>query len=168
MPVISMKALKDLYPVLIRDIPIEHVIRGTQLLDQGAYFRYFKGYRIQKVNRTRILELLEKEVFERGSEKLAELFVALWNRANDDLYHEMLVHVKKINEDVEAIKSIDDETAGKICMTMQDAYDKDRIFICVVLNQVKFSAAFVKSFFGRDLPERPVEEEAAAEPEKTE
>ena len=101
------------------------------------------------------MELVEREIYEKGSEKLAELMIALWNRANGALYHEMLHHVKKINEDVEAIESIEDEEAEKISEMMLEEYDKERLFICVVLNQVKFSPEFVLENFGHPLPDRP-------------
>jgi hypothetical protein len=163
MPVIAIRSIQDMLPIFIKDIPLEHVVRGTQLLDQAAFFRYFKGYRLQKLPRKRLQDLVEREIVEKGNEKLAELFLALWNRANDDLYHEMLVLVKRINEDVESIKRIEDDTAKTIVDTMKDAYPLEKIFICVVANQVRFSPEFVKATFGRELPERPEEPEATPE-----
>lgn len=172
MPLHSMRGIQPHLQLFVRDIPMEHIVRGTQMLDQPVYYRYFKGYRIQKLGRKKILELIEREVLEKENEKLAELFVALWNRANGALYHEMLHHVKKINEDVEAIELIEADDAAKICEMMLEEYDKDRLFICVVINQVKFSPAFVLETFGQPLPDRPdpepdadVEPDADAEPE---
>jgi len=160
MAVISIKGIVEQLDILIKDIPMDHIVKGVQAIDRPAYFRYFKGYRIQKLGRKRIREIVEREILDKDNEKLAELFMALWNRANDNLYHEMLHHVKQINEDVEAIKHIEDEDAEKIVERMLEEYDQERIFICVVLNQVRFSPAFVLKTFGYPLPERPEEEEA--------
>ena len=165
MPLHSMRGIQPHLQLFVRDIPMEHIVRGTQMLDQPVYYRYFKGYRIQKLGRKKILELIEREVLEKENEKLAELFVALWNRANGALYHEMLHHVKKINEDVEAIEAIEDEDAAKIAEMMLEEYDKERLFICVVINQVKFSSEFVEKTFGSPLPVRP-EPEPEPEPEE--
>jgi len=159
MPINSMRGIQQHLQLFVRDIPMEHIVRGTQMLDQAVYFRYFKGYRIQKLGRKKIIELVEREVYEKENEKLAELFVALWNRANGALYHEMLHHVKKINEDVEAIERIEDEDAARISEMMLEEYDKDQLFICVVINQVKFGSEFVEKTFGYPLPERPEPED---------
>jgi hypothetical protein len=155
MPLHSMRGIQPHLQLFVRDIPMDHIVRGVQMLDQPVYYRYFKGYRIQKLGRKKIIELIDREVLERENEKLAELFVALWNRANGALYHEMLHHVKKINEDVEAIERIEDEDAEKISAMMLEEYDKERLFICVVINQVRFSSEFVEKTFGSPLPVRP-------------
>jgi hypothetical protein len=162
MPLYSMRGIQPHLELFVRDIPMEHIVRGTKMLDQPVYYRYFKGYRIQKLGRKKIVELVEREIYEKGSEKLAELMIALWNRANGALYHEMLHHVKKINEDVEAIESIEDEEAEKISEMMLEEYDKERLFICVVINQVRFTPAFIEKTFGLAPPDRP-EPEAEAE-----
>ena len=155
MPLFSLRGVQPHLELLVHDIPMEHIVRGTQMLDKPVYYRYFKGYRVQKLGRKKIIELIEREVYEKENEKLAELFMALWNRANGSLYHEMLLHVKKINEDVEAIERIEDEDATRITEMMAEEYDKERLFICVVLNQVKFSPEFVLDTFGHPLPDRP-------------
>ena len=155
MPLNSMRGIQPHLELFVRDIPMDHIVRGTQMLDPPAYFRYFKGYRIQKLGRKKIVELVEREVYEKENEKLAELFIALWNRANNALYHEMLHHVKKINEDVEAIERIEDEDATRIVEMMLEEYDKERLYICVVINQVRFTPEFVLATFGLGLPDRP-------------
>ena len=158
MPLHSLRGVQPHLQLFVNDIPIEHIVRGTQMLDKPVYYRYFKGYRLQKLGKKKIIELIEREVYEKENEKLAELFMALWNRANGSLYHEMLLHVKKINEDVEAIERIEDEDATRITEMMSEEYDKERLFICVVLNQVKFTPEFVLETFGHPLPDRPEEE----------
>ena len=163
MPLHSMRGIQPHLEIFVRDIPMDHIVRGTQMLDPPAYFRYFKGYRIQKLGRKKIVELVEREVYEKENEKLAERFIALWNRANNALYHEMLHHVKKINEDVEAIERIEDEDATRIVEMMLEEYDKERLYICVVINQVRFTPEFVLATFGLALPERPEGEAEAGE-----
>ncbi|MFH1529337.1 MAG: hypothetical protein ABIK09_01240 [Pseudomonadota bacterium] len=158
MPLHSMRGIQPHLQLFLRDIPMDHIVRGTQMLDQPVYYRYFKGYRIQKLGLKKIVELVEREIIEKENEKLAELFVALWNRANGALYHEMLLHVKKINEDVEAIERIEDEDAARISEIMLEEYDKERLFICVVINQVRFAPQFVLETFGYPLPVRPAAE----------
>jgi len=167
MPIASIRGIRHCLDLFVHDIPLEHVVRGTQMLDQAVFYRYFKGYRVQKLGRKRIVELLEREVLEKGNEKVAELFMALWNRANDALYHEMLHHVKKINEDVEAIERIEDEDARRITAMMLEEYDRERLFICVVVNQVRFPPEFVLETFGHPLPERPKPEAPATTPDPT-
>ena len=164
MPLNSMRGIEPHLQLFVRDIPMEHIVRGTKMLDQPVYFRYFKGYRIQKLGRKKIVELVEREIYEKDNEKLAELMIALWNRANGALYHEMLHHVKKINEDVEAIEVIEDEDAEKISEMMLEEYDKERLFICVVINQVRFTPEFVEKTFGLAPPDRP-DPEPKPEPE---
>ncbi len=158
MPILSVRALEPIMELFIKDIAIDHIVRGIQLIDRAAFYRYFKGYRIQKLGKKRIIEMLDKEVLKGDKDAIAELMVTLWNQSNNSLFKEMLYHVKKIDENVEEIVAIEDDVAADIVKKMSDAWEMDRIFICVVINQVKFSPSFVKETFNRELPERPEEE----------
>jgi hypothetical protein len=163
------KALpKDEVDLLLRDIPIDHVVKGVQVLSRPLFIRYFKGYRIQVAGKKRVGELLEAEVRGKGNEELTQLLYTLWNRANGRLYHAVYNLVRTVNEEVEKIESIDDEKARAFLDELLKEFDPARLFLCILLNEVKFSKAVVEEKLGRKIalevwPPKP-EAEAAVPP----
>ena len=120
---------------------------ATQLakVDRRIYFRYFKGYRPDKVSRKRVLDVVRKEVVQGTAEGFAELLVVAWNGSLWELYDAMRKNVAKINPDVEAIERIEDDQAEDILADLwkQDFATED-IFLCVLLNDVRFTPGFRK------------------------
>jgi hypothetical protein len=125
--------------------PLKLVVE-TQRVDRAAFFRNFKGQRIEKLTRPRMIKILETEIFKRKSSMMAHLFMVLWNDAMRDLYIAIRDHVRTINEDVEAIEVIDDDKAQEFLDDLLSRdFELEDIFICVRLNEVRFTEDFVQS-----------------------
>jgi len=160
---------------LLKDIPIEHVVKGVQVISRALYVRYFKGYRLQVAGKKRVRSLIDREIREKESEELAQLFITLWNRANGRLYHAMYNQVRTVNEEVDKIELIEDEDASRFLDELLQSYDEDRLYLCILINEVKFSKQVVKEKLGKEIPFEewpppadPGEEEEEEEEEENE
>lgn len=170
----TIRALGDDASKLLKDIPIDYIVKGVQVLSRPLFIRYFKGYRIQVAGK-RLKEMIDREVLDRENEELAQLFMTLWNRANGRLYHAMYNLVRTIDEEVDKIESIDDDKAREFIDGLLEDFDAPRIFMCTLLNEVRFSKEVIKEKLEREVPvdewppkpEPDAEEAAEPEPENT-
>jgi hypothetical protein len=147
-----VKSLGKELDALLRDIPIEHIVKGVQVYNRALFVRYFKGYRLQIAGKKRVRALVDREIKEKGSEELAQLLMTLWNRANGRLYHAVYSHVRTVNEEVDKIERIDDEVAGEFLGTLLEEFDADRLYLCILFNEVKVSREIVKEKLGKEIP----------------
>jgi hypothetical protein len=165
-----VKSLGSELDVLLRDIPIDHIVKGVQVFSRALFVRYFKGYRLQVAGKKRVRSLVDNEIREKGNEELAQLFMTLWNRANGRLYHAIYNKVREVNEEVDKIERIDDEVAGRFLGELLEEFDADRLYLCILFNEVKVSREIVKEKLDKEIPfaEWPPapepEEEEAEEP----
>lgn len=148
----TIKAVKEDIDKIARDIPMWHIVRGVQILDKGIYTRYFRGQRIEVKGRSRIKEMIDNEIFKKDSEPIAQLVMTLWTRSNGQLYHGMYDLVSSVNEKVDEIELIDDTVASEFCDRLLEYFDKDRIYWCILFNEVKFSKAVIEAKLGRTVP----------------
>ena len=168
-----VKSLGTELDVMLRDIPIEHIVKGVQVYNRALFIRYFKGYRLQVAGRKRVRALVDKEIREKGSEELGQLLMTLWNRANGRLCHAMYNHVRNVDEEVDKIERIEDEAAGAILDELLQEYDADRLYLCILFNEVKVSREIVKAKLDKEIPfeewpPQPQPEEDDEEPEQGE
>ncbi len=136
--------LQDLFPAILKVIPIGLLIDTVRRLDPPTYFRYFKGFRPQSLGRNRVTNALFKEVFERKNAAVADLINLLWNQSNRKLYKAMHELVKQINENVEEIESIEDQRANEMIDTLLKDFSRQDIYLCVRMNEVKFSEEVIQ------------------------
>lgn len=148
----TLKALKGDVDRIVKDIPMWHIVRGVQILNKGVYVRYFQGQRLEVKGRARIKEMIETEIFKKDSEPVSQLIMTLWTRSSGLLYHTMYQLVKGINEEVDKIEKIEDDKANEFFDVLLKDFDKDRIFWCIVFNEVKFSKAVIEARLGRAVP----------------
>ena len=137
---------------MLKDIPIDHIVKGVQLYSRALYVRYFKGYRLQVVGKKRVRALIDREVKEKENEEVGQLLMTLWNRANGRLYHGMYNKVRAVNEEVDKIEAVDDADAGKFLDELLEDFDADRLYLCILFNEVKFSREIVKEKLGKEIP----------------
>ena len=128
--------LKDLKPSRI----ISEVAKG----DRPGYFRNFKGYRVERFGRPKLLILARKEMFQRKNEFWAQLFIVLWNEAHRELYVGFRDRVATINEEVEEVERIEDDTAETWISEMLEDWVLEDILVCVHLNEVRLTDAFIR------------------------
>jgi len=147
-----IKALGNDVDKMLADIPLDHVIKGLQVNNRPLYVKYFKGSRLDKSGRRRVRDLIDQEIGQKGNEELAQLFQTLWNRANGRLYHAMYSKVRSINPEVDKIVRIEDERALKFMDDLLLEFDADRIYLCVMLDEVRFSKEAVKEKLGKEIP----------------
>jgi len=122
------------------------VIAETQRGDRAAFFRNFKGQRLEKFTRKKVSSILHKEIFDRKNLFMAHLYMVMWNEQNRNLYGAMRGHVETISEDVETIEKIEDDKAQAFVSDMlENGYEKEDIYICVRINDVRFSESFIQA-----------------------
>lgn len=137
-----------LFARLCRRIPMRTFLPELERLDRAVFYRYFKGYRPQKIDAALIERVLRKEIFTQKNGLLAQLVIYNWDEAEWRLYGALQKHVKAINEDVEAIEAISDDQANPIMDALEAEFDKRDVFIATVINGVRVSPDYVKSRFG--------------------
>lgn len=148
----TLKAVKADVDRMVKDIPMWHIVRGVQILNKGVYVRYFQGQRLEVKGRARIKEMVDTEIFKKDSEPVSQLIMTLWTRSNGALYHTLYNLVKSINEEVDKIEKIEDDKASEFLDTLLKDFDKDRIFLCILFNEVKFSREIIEAKLGRPVP----------------
>jgi hypothetical protein len=146
MPIESLRSCEDQFDVILRHVNPRRLVFEIERADKGFHFRYFKGYRPEKIGRGRLKKIAQKEIFSGdGHELFANLIIVHWNEASQRLYQEMLAHVQAINEDVEAIEHIEDADAHTIIDDLIQRHDMADVYVCVRLNGVRFDEAVVQS-----------------------
>ncbi len=148
--------LKDHFDHVVKSLDMAILLEHVRRLEPAAFARHFKGFRPQMLGRTRIIEALRFEVFERRNASIADILTLLWNQENRDLYHAMLEHVKTIQEDVESIERIEDAKANEFIDELLTRFGGEDILICVRLNDVRFSTEVIATRLeGRTNPSEP-------------
>ena len=145
------KALGTEADKLVKDIPVDHIIRGVQVYSRALYIRYFKGYRTQTATK-RVRLMVDREILEKGNEELAQLLSTLWNRAKGRLYHSTYNLIRSVNENVEEIDLIEDEQAAGFLDELLEEFHPAEIFLCIVFNEVRFSKAVIEEKLKRTMP----------------
>ena len=150
-----IEAFAQLGPIferVVRALRPVRIIMEVQRIDRAAFFRNFKGHRIEKFGRPRMVEILRKEILQRRNERLAHLVIILWNDEMRDLYIAMRDHVRTIDENVEAIERIEDDDARRfVDDLLARQFALEDIYACVRLNGVRFSEAFIRDALMRPL-----------------
>ena len=140
----AFKQLKDHFEEIVDSISINTIIETVRRLSPSTYMKYFKGYRPQSLGRSRVTQALKKEIFENENAAVADLVNLLWNQSNRNIYKAMHDHVRKINENVEEIERIEDDTANEIIDDLLTKFSRKEILFCVRLNEVKFSEEVIQ------------------------
>ncbi len=127
-----------------RSLRPRNVIAEFQRSDRAAFFRNFKGQRMEKFNRKKIAEILHKEIFVRENPFAAHLLMVLWNEFNREVYAAMRALVETIQENVEDIELIEDDKANEFVKSLlADGHSREDIFVCVCINDVRFSSEWI-------------------------
>jgi hypothetical protein len=146
MPIESLRSCEQQFDTILKHAQVRRLVAEIQAADKGFHYRYFKGYRPEKIGRGRLRKIAQKEIFNgAGHELFANLLIIHWNEAERDLYQEMLTHVQAINEDVEAIEKIEDSNANTIIDDLLERHTMDAVYVCVRLNGVRFDEALIRS-----------------------
>jgi hypothetical protein len=150
MPVDAIRSIADQLNTILRYVNPRRVLVETEAADKALYFRYFKGYRPEKVGRGRIRKVVEKEVLGEGEGNafFANLLIVHWNEAKNALYQDIVAHVRAINEDVEAIEQIEDDAAKDIIDDLLKRYPREEVLISVRLNGVRFGEEVIAARLG--------------------
>ena len=165
----AFKQLKEHFEEIVDSISINTIIETVRRLSPSTYMKYFKGYRPQSLGRSRVTQALKKEIFEHENAAVADLVNLLWNQSNRNIYKAMHDHVRKINENVEEIERIEDDTANEIIDDLLTKFSRKEILFCVRLNEVKFSEEVIQKRLirGEDDWERTSEKTEDAKEEQT-
>ena len=168
MPLTAMRKCEPLLERLVRSLSPRRIIAETARADKATYYRNFKGYRVEKFGRPRLFKISQKELYERENEFWAQLLIVLWNDTHRKLYSAMRDQVATINEDVEEVELIEDELAHKWLDELLEDWALEDVLLCVHLNDVRFTDAFIRERLEKPLDiDRPVEASDAAVSEET-
>ena len=144
MPLNAMKRVEPLFDSLVRSLKPARIMQETARGDRPSYFRNFKGYRAEKFSRPKMAKIARKEVFERKTEFWAQLLIVLWNESHRDVYIGFRDRVQTLDEDVEKVTRIEDDVADKWIDEMLEEHTLEDLLICVHLNEVRFTDAFIR------------------------
>ena len=151
MPIESLRSCEAQFDAILRHVNPRRLVAEMQKADKAFHYRYFQGYRPEKIGRGRLRKIAQKEIFAGdGHEFFANLLIVHWNEACRSLYQEMLTHVQAINEDVESIEAIEDADAHRIIDDLLERHEQDDVYICVRLNGVRFDESVISSRLGAD------------------
>jgi hypothetical protein len=149
MPIDAIRSVSEHLDLLVRSVNPQRLIYEMNVGDKAFYFKHFKGFRPEKVGRGRIKKIAEKEILnsEPGHELLANLMIVHWNENHGSLYRDLVDHIKTINDDVEAIEAIEDDKANQIIDDLINRHEKAEVYLCVRLNEVRFSQEVIDARF---------------------
>ena len=167
MPIQALRSVADHFDDILRHVNPKRLVNEIAKADKGFYFRYFKGYRPEQIGRGRLKQIAQKEVFvDPGHELFANLIIIHWNEAHAQMYRDIVLHVRAINEDVEAIERIAPEKAHPIIDDMLSKHPREAFYLCVRLNGVRFDEDIIASRLvkGDGAPAAAAPAEAAAAP----
>jgi hypothetical protein len=140
----QLQKLGPLFARMFKCFDPREFVQRLSMFDRGLYNAYFRGFRTEKFNRPKLIEIANREVFDRKNRVMAMFVTTLWNREHRDLYNDMLGEVKKINEDVEAIEVITDEQGPAVLTeVLKKGHEPEDVLICVRINDVRFTEAFI-------------------------
>lgn len=167
MPIAALRSISDHMDEIVRHVKAKRLAAELARADKAFHFRHFKGLRPEKVGRSLVRKIIDKEVLaEPGHELFANLLIIHWNEGHAKLYEEMVTHVRTIDEDVEAIERIEDDKAHAIIDDLLLRHALVDILLCVRLNGVRFGEELVQSRLvrgeARPAGDAPVAEEAPA------
>ena len=153
MPIQALRSVADHFDDILRHVNPKRLLGEIAKADKGFYFRYFKGYRPDQIGRGRLKQIAQKEVFtDPGHELFANLLIIHWNEAHAQMYRDIVLHVRAINEDVEAIERIPPEKAHPIIDDMLTKHPRTAFLMCVRLNGVRFDEDVIESRLVRGEP----------------
>lgn len=144
MPLTALRRCEPLLERIVVSLKPARIITEVGKGDRAAYFRNFKGYRVEKFSRHKILGIARKELYTRENEFWAQLLIVLWNESHRDVYNAFRDRVATINEDVEEVLRIPDETADEWLDELLDEHAVEDLLICIYMNEVRFSDAFLR------------------------
>jgi hypothetical protein len=146
MPIQALRSVADNFDEVLRHVNPKRLVAELAKSDKAFYFKYFKGYRPEQIGRGRVKQIAQKEVFaDPGHELFANLIIIHWNEAHAQMYRDIVMHVRAINEDVEAIERIEPEKAHAIIDDMLKRHAREAFYLCVRLNGVRFDEDVIAS-----------------------
>jgi hypothetical protein len=153
MPIQALRSVADHFDDVLRYVNPKRLVNEIAKADKGFYYRYFKGYRPDQIGRGRLKQIAVKEIFgDPGHELFANLMIIHWNEAHSDMYRDIVMHVRAIDEDVEAIERIPPEKAHPIIDDMLEKHPRIAFLMCVRLNGVRFDEEIIASRLVRGEP----------------
>ncbi len=146
MPINALRSVAEQFDDVLRHVNPKRLAMELAKSDKPFHFKYFKGYRPEQIGRGRIKQIAQKEVFtDPGHELFANLIIIHWNEAHAQMYRDIVMHVRAINEDVEAVERIEPEKAHPIIDDMLKRHSREAFYLCVRLNGVRFDDDVIAS-----------------------
>ncbi len=145
MPLNAMRRVDPLLDRIMKPLKPSKIIQEIAKSDRPSFYRNFKGYRIEKFGRPQLVAIARKEMQERQNELWAQLLIVLWNETQKDLYIAFRDRVATLSDDVEKVLRISDELGAKWIDELVEKWALEDILICVHMNEVRFSDAFIRS-----------------------
>ena len=142
----TFRKLEAHIPELFKSIETKNFIIRLSQYDRRLYNIYFKGYRINRFKREKLVEICKREMFERENDDIAVFVNMLWNQEHKKVYNVIFEEVSKINEDVESIEEITDEQGDEILkVLLEKDFPPRHIYYSLMLNEVRVSEEFIKT-----------------------
>ena len=144
MPLNAMRRSRPLLERLVRALKPTRIIQETAKGDRSSYFRNFKGHRIEKFGRPKMVKIAAKELYERENEFWAQLLIVLWNETNKPIYIAIRDKVMTLNEDVEKVERIEPAAADEWLAELLKDHAIEDILLATYLNEVRFDDAWIR------------------------
>lgn len=144
MPLNAMRRSRPLLERLIRALKPTRIIQETARGDRSSYFRNFKGHRVEKFGRPKMIKIAAKELYERENEFWAQLLIVLWNETNKPLYVAIRDKVQTLDKDVEKVERIEPDAADEWLAELLKSHAIEDILLATYLNEVRFTDAWIR------------------------
>ncbi len=134
--------------LLKKEIKNDHLQKYAQFLKEN-----FAGKPIHKISQDEILLVYEKKLLEEDID-LSEWVISRWVYHNSEIYEYFFEELKKINEKVTEIESIDKEKSLSLLNGAYKKFSKEDLYIFSILNEVVFDPDVLKGLGEEALKEK--------------
>jgi len=162
-----LQGVEDLLPRMLNAIPRARLVEQLRVGDRRAYARFFRGFRPQRIPRTKVHSFIRDEVYERDNGVLAHLVVVLWNtHGGEGIYEACKDDLEVVNPDVTKIDWVDPKTSRAILERLLERHGVEDVTIVVAINEAKFDRGVLEEMLpGRDWSHAPTGPEGETEAE---
>ncbi len=130
--------VKPQFPGMVECIPRGQLVEYLRHGSHRTYARYFKGFRPERIPKSRLLGFLSEEVFTNNNGVLAHLIIVLWNEQKRELYEATKKRLQVLNPNVEEIEKVPPALSREILTALCQEFPRDDVAVLTLVNDARF------------------------------